>query len=319
MKKLSKITMLLLCAIICLTGCKKSIVIVDSMPKVYYFDTFKNQLVVQNLPEEFTKLDDEQQKLQYIIQMLVSASNEQDKQSSIVRKPVPIESAINNSNDKNIKIYLKEEYANLTSNEQIGVRGAVVYSLTQLDSIDSITFYVDNQPLTASNGKIIGPVTRSNIKLSALAPNPVITQYTLPLYFVNEKGELIKEERGISVSDPASIEKSLIEELIKGPNSGQLQPSLPSNMKVNEAVTVNGVCQVDLSLDLKSKFFTSTEVKERMLYAIVNSLTEIIDVSTNAQKIKKVAFLINGKSDIEFTPNIQLRNTFERNEDYIGE
>ncbi len=318
MRKLNKITILLLFALISLTGCKKSIGIVDSTPKVYYFDTFKNELVGQTLSEEFVELNDEQEKSQYIIQMLVASQTEQENQGTLTRKPVPIESAINNASDKNIQIYFKQEYRDLTPNEQIGVRASVVYSLTQLDSVDSITFYIEEQPLTSSSGKIIGPITKSNIKLSALAPNPVITLYTLSLYFVNDEGELVKEERGISVSDQESIEKSLIQELIKGPNSEQLKPSLPPNIKVNEAVTVNGVCQVDLSLDLKSKFFNSEEDKERMLYAIVNSLTEITDIARNAPKIKKVAFLIDGKSDIEFTQDIRLRDTFERNEEYIA-
>ena len=312
------VILIILILIVSLTGCNKSIGILEGIDTIFYFDISKNELVEMPLPKKFTDLNDEQDKSQYIIQLLTCDIEKQENES-IVTKPIPIKEAINNISEKNIQIYLKDEYNTLTSNEKIGIRASIVYSLTQLDSIESISFYIGDQPLTSSNGKIIGPVTKSNIKLSTLEPNPAITPYTLPLYFVNDSGKLVKEDRGIHVSDPASVEKSLIQELIKGPNSDILSPSLPPDTIVNEAVTSNGVCQVDLSFDVKSKFFTSIEDKERMLYAIVNSLTEITELTNDAPKIKKVAFLIDGKSDIEFTQNIQLRDTFERNEDYIEE
>lgn len=318
MRKINKIIILLLFLMLSLSGCTKSTEIIDSVPKVYYFNNTKNELVAQELSQEFNDLADDQQKLQYIIKMLTSNKEQQGTANSIVTKSLPIMSAISNTNDKNVQIYFNEEYNDLTINEKIGARASVVYSITQLDSIQNVSFFIEDQPLTASTGKIIGPISKANIKLNALAPNPVVTLYTLPLYFVNNEGELVKEERGISVSNPESIEKSLIEELIKGPSSKQLSPSLPPNVKINEVITVNGVCQVDLSLDLKSKFFNSDKDRERMLYSIVNSLTEITELTNNVPKIKKVAFLIDGKSDIKFTQDIQLRDTFERNEEYIG-
>ena len=318
---MNKIRLLILVSIVAsisLSACKKDINIVGNISKIYYFDTSANKLVEQPLPKDFELLNSDQERCKYIIDLLTTNEARQQGQG-VTNEFVPIKSAITNLDDKNVQIYFDEEYSTLTPTKQIGIRASVVYSLTELDSIENVLFYIEDQPLTASNGKVIGPISKANIKRSVLEPNPAITPYTLPLYFVNSEGKLVKEERGTHVSDLASVEKSLIEELIKGPNSDELKASLPPDTKVNEVVTVNGVCQVDLSFDLKSRFFTSNKDKTRMLYAIVNSLTEITEATNNVSKIKKVALLIDGKSDIEFTPDIQLRDTFERNEDYIEE
>lgn len=307
---------IILILLVSLSGCTKTKIKSDDSPQIYYFDSTKGELVNAPLGEAFLSLETDQEKVQYIIDELAMNKNIQGN-ALVVTHPMPIIGVV--TNDRIVEINFSNEYNSLSAQERIGIRAAIVYSLTQLDSIDSVEFYIEDVPLTTSTGKVIGPISQANIKLNVLEPNPATTPYTLPLYFVNAEGKLVKEERGIRVSDPSSVEKLLIEELIKGPNSEGLSPSLPSDMKVNDATTTNGVCQVDLSFDLKSKFFTSPEVKERMIYAIVNSLTEIPKLRTDIPKIKKVAFLVDGKSDIEFTKEIDLRDTFERNEAYIGE
>lgn len=299
-----------------LSGCTKTKVKLNDSPQIYYFDSIKGELVNQPLGDAFSKLTTDQDKVQYIIDELVMNKNTQGN-TLIVTHPMPIIGVV--TNDRVVEVNFSNDYNHLSAQERISMRAAIVYSLTQLESIDSVDFYIEDIPLKTSTGKVVGPISQANIKLNVLEPNPATTPYTLPLYFVNAEGKLVKEERGIRVSDPTSVEKLLIEELIKGPNSEGLAPSLPSDMKVNDATTTNGVCQVDLSFDLKSKFFTSPEVKERMIYAIVNSLTEIPKLRTDIPKIKKVAFLVDGKSDIEFTKEIDLRDTFERNEAYISE
>ncbi len=309
---------LLLVVLISLSGCTKTTIQSDGSPQIYYFDTTKGELFSQPLGAAFLSLGTDQEKVEYIINELAMNKNIQGN-TLVAINPMPIIGVTTNINDRMVQIKFSNDYNNLATQERIGIRAAIVYSLTQLDFIDSVDFYIEDSPLTTSTGKVIGPISQANIKLNVLEPNPATTPYTLPLYFVNAEGKLVKEERGVRVSDPTSVEKLLIEELIKGPNSEGLSASLPSDMKVNDATTTNGVCQVDLSFDLKSKFFTSPEVKERMIYAIVNSLTEIPKLRTDIPKIKKVAFLVDGKSDIEFTKEIDLRDTFERNEAYIGE
>ena len=299
-----------------LMGCAVSPTKIDDSPKIYYFDSMEGELITQPLGEVFLNLQTEQEKVEYIINELTLNKGIQDN-TLITSVPMPIKGVTTNINERMVGINFSNEYNSLSAQERIGIRAAVVYSLTQLDFIDSVDFYIEDKALTASNGKVIGPISQANIKLNVIQPAPATTPYTLPLYFVNKDGKLVKEERGVRVSDPTSVEKLLIEELVKGPNSEGLSPSLPSDLKVNDAITTNGVCQVDLSFDLKSKFFTSPEVKERMIYAMVNSLTEIPKIRTDIPKIKKVAFLVDGKSDIELTKEIDLRDTFERDEDYI--
>ncbi len=304
---LKKGYLLLLILTLALSGCAKGPQRLDHSPKIYYFDSTKGELVAESLDEEFTILTNKSEQVEYIISKL-KANKSSQKNTLQANNQMPIKGATTNANI--VRINFSEQYLSLPSQDRIGIRSAIVYSLTKLDFIDGVDFYVEDKPLTTSTGQTVGVISQGNIKTNVLEPKPATTPYNLKLYFVNQEGKLEKEERGILVSDPTSVEKLLLEELIKGPKSESLSPVLPSGTKVNEVTTNNGVCQIDLSFDMNSSFFTSAEDKERMIYAIVNSLTEI-------SQIKKVAFLIDGKNDIGLTENIDLRDTFERSEVYI--
>lgn len=290
-------------------GCEKTDHAVVSDTKIYFFDTTRNTLVSEELPEDFAQLQNDQEKVKYIITRL------KDNKSSLIPTvqagpEMPIETT--GIKGRVVTIHFSQAYNDLTPQEKIGMRASLVYSLAELDFIDGVDFYIEETPLTTATGKLVGTVSPNNISKEVLDPNPATIPYTLSVYFANEEGKLVKEEHSVRVSNPNAVEKTLLQELIKGPNSDMLSRTVPSDMKVNDARTTNGVCQIDISFDPKSKFFKDDKDKELMIYSIVNSLT-------SEQQIKKVVIFVDGKNDVEFTPDIDFTDTFERSESYISE
>ena len=295
--------------LIAFTGCERIENRLVSSTKIYFFDTTRNILVSEVLPEEFAKLQDNQEKVKYIITRL--KDNKSSVTTTLQAGPeMPIESQ--GIKDRVVTIHFSEAYNALTAVEKIGIRASLVYSLTELDFIDGVDFYIEETPLTTATGKFVGTVYPSNINKDVIDPNPATISHTLSVYFANEEGKLVKEEHSVRVSNPNAVEKTILDELIKGPNSDTLSRTVPSDMKVNDAKTTNGVCQIDISFDPKSKFFKDDRAKELMIYSIVNSLT-------SEPQIKKVVIFVDGKNDVQFTSDIDFTDTFERSESYISE
>jgi len=130
---------------------------------------------------------------------------------------------------------------------------------------------------------------------------------------------LVKETRVISVSK--DLYKSVLEELIKGPESSELYPTIPSNVKVNSVKISDGTAIVDFSKEIITNFqeiphSSTTEVLA--IFSIVNTLTEF-------EEIKKVKITIEGKNSGEidglyiedFWGHVGIYEEFSRNEEII--
>lgn len=300
--------------LILLVGCgQEPINLSPDTLQIYFFDTSRNELVAEALPEEFMKLKSDQEKVSYIISKL------KENRSTLLaalqmgpEMPIKNDTTSINAKSKVVNIDFTSAYLDLTPQQKIGMRASIVYSLTELDFIDGVDFYVEQIPITTATGKLVDVVYRSDINKDALAPSPATTTYVLTVYFADEMGKLVSEVHSIPGSDSSKVEKLVIEELIQGPKTDTLFPTLPSDMKVNTADTLNGVCQVDLSFDPQSKFFESEEKKTLMIYSIVNSLTEL-------KQVKKVIISINGQEEVKLTSEIDLPKTFERSEAYLNQ
>jgi len=142
------------------------------------------------------------------------------------------------------------------------------------------------------------------------------------LYFAFDTGteaKLAEESREITTA--GSIYQSSIEELIKGPESGELYPTIPSNVRVNSVKVSDGTATVDFSKEIITNFEEiphSSTTELLAIYSIVNTLTAF-------GEIEKVKITIEGKDtgEIEglyiedFWGHVGIYEEFERNEDII--
>jgi len=145
---------------------------------------------------------------------------------------------------------------------------------------------------------------------------------SVTLYFAvytDTDAYLLKETREIPVSK--ELYKSVLEELIKGPQSEELFPTIPSNVKVNSVEISDSTATVDFSKEIITNFeeiphSSTTEVLA--ISSIVNTLTEF-------EEIKKVKITIEGKESGEvdgiyiedFWGHVGIYEEFTRNEAII--
>jgi len=130
---------------------------------------------------------------------------------------------------------------------------------------------------------------------------------------------LVKEIREIPVG--SDLYKSVLEELIKGPETDDLYPVIPSDVRVNSVKISDDTATVDFSKEIITNFeeiphSSTTEILA--ISAIVNTLTEF-------EEIERVKITIEGKDSGEidglyiedFWGHVGIYDEFTRNEEII--
>lgn len=130
------------------------------------------------------------------------------------------------------------------------------------------------------------------------------------LYFKNiETNSLIAEAKCIDVKelykDPYSY---LINLLITGSESEKLETAIPEGTKVNSCTLKGNTVYVDLSKEFIDNAPSGIKEESMVVYSIVNTLTELNEVSG-------VKFLINGKENLAFKDNkVNFKEVFTKND-----
>jgi len=145
---------------------------------------------------------------------------------------------------------------------------------------------------------------------------------SITLYFAvytDTDAYLLKETREIPVSK--ELYKSVLEELIKGPQSEELSPTLPSNVKVNSVEISDSTATVDFSKEIITNF---EEIPHSSTTEVL-AISSIVDTLTEFEEIKKVKITIEGKESGEvdgiyiedFWGHVGIYEEFTRNETII--
>ena len=202
-------------------------------------------------------------------------------------------------------------YLDMNPLYEILCRSAIVRTLCQIPEVETVSFMVGDSPLMDSNEIPIGALNEESFVENAGDEINTYTKTTLTLYFANEKGDRLTSERvEIRYSSNMSVEKLVVERLIKGPITKNAYPAIPSNTKIVSIATKDGICYVNLDDGFLGQGY---DVLEQIpVYSIVNSLTEIPGIS-------KVQILINGETNIAYQESIRFETLFERNLDLIEE
>jgi len=150
-------------------------------------------------------------------------------------------------------------------------------------------------------GKEIKSISNSGRTLEALGKEDIImansqqsnNNYSVLLYFADNKAQLKSEKRVVEVTEGTSIEKAVVEEIIKGPAAGGLYPTVSAKTKVIDASTKENICFVNLSASFITDNAGSSTQEYLAVYSIVNSLCAL-------DGVEKVQFLIEGESKESF-------------------
>lgn len=109
------------------------------------------------------------------------------------------------------------------------------------------------------------------------------------LYFPKADGSGMGfEYRTVSIDENSSAQRSIVEELIKGPTDPRLRSDIPPETVLLSINTENGLCTVSLSAAFLGSDATTKETAMGAVYSIVESLTSV-------KGVVSVQFLIDGR------------------------
>lgn len=213
--------------------------------------------------------------------------------------------------DKKLEIHFNSTYEKLSAAKEVLLKAAVVQTLSQLSEVEYVCFFIENSPLTDNLGKEVGYMRAEDFVQNT---GSLLYSYQvgeLKLYFANEQGNaLITENISVRYNSNTSIEKLIVEQLLKGPSKEGLYPVIPPETKVLGVSVKDNVCYVNLDEGFLNNTYTIDP--KITIYAIVNS---IVDGGASSQ----VQILVNGESDITYMGTVDLSKPLSRDQNLVEE
>ena len=286
--------MLMLMLLLC--GCNSS----SQESGCFVYCLNPNETAIVPVPYTLTSKDIGDQ-TEEMLAMLSVQSEEADYVSAIP-SDVSIESF--EMGEGNLAIHFSREYSGLTTTREALLRAAVVKSVTQIEGIDTVSFYIMDAPLTDSAGNILAAMSSSSIIDDFGAAQDSMTQTTLALYYSNSTGDaLIREERAVHYNSSVPIEQVIMQYLAMEPTTEGASSIFVSDSKVSSITTSEGICYVDLDPSVMTQ--ENGISNDVLIYAIVDSLTELDGIS-------HVRIGISGNTQSDASQTGMISGTYER-------
>ncbi len=215
--------------------------------------------------------------------------------------------------DGTVTIDFSNDYLQMTHMGEILSRAAIVRTLTQISEVNYVTILVDGNPLMNQSGVPVGVMTADQFIDNS--GNVINTEEiaSLSLFFANEDGDrLVQINREVVYSSNISLEKLVVEQLIKGVQDDEegAYSFLNPDTKIVAVTVRDGVCYVNL--DELFLVPTSSASAEVVLYAISNSLVELSHVN-------EVQFFVNGENELTYKETMPLSESYRRNLELVQE
>lgn len=212
-------------------------------------------------------------------------------------------------NDETLTLNLSPEYRDLSPNEEILVRAALVRSFVQIEGVQYVQFLVEGETLMDAAGLAVGLLNADSFIENDGKEINAYERVNVTLYFATVDGKnLVSGQRSVVYNTNVSMEKMVMEQLIKGPQVAGYYPTINPETKILSVTNKDGTCYVNLSEDfLKQTYDVTTDV---VLYSIANSLIDLSNVS-------RVQIQVGGNSQIVYRETVSLETPLERNLDIV--
>ncbi len=252
---------------------------------LYFYNENSNGVVEE--AREIT-YDKTEEIIPQIIKEIVKGPRQTDKKR-IVKKGVKLNDIIYGDNGYAV-IDLNDKF--LSNDNTLDVLAAytvikAVCNAYPVTGITHVKLTVEGDDIATSDGKTLDYLTYEDIKLSDTAQR---TKKEVLLYFKNsEKDGFGAEIRKLEISTEESLEKAVVEALLKGPKSDKLKQCVFGELISVD--TKDGVCFVNLAFSFVEK--NSGEGAFAAVYSIVNSLTELpgidgVQILVDGKKLDKI-------------------------------
>lgn len=287
-KKIGIIFCLILCFLLCACGEKTK---GENEMYVYYLNADKNTLIKEVYPT-----------------LSVEAALKKLEFHGVLTSKVKVERFRNM--DGNLDLFFHADYSTMDKSTEVLTRAAVVQTMTQIKDVQFVTFYVDESLLTDGDGVEIGMMSAEDFVQDTGSSKSTTQTKDLILYFADADGQTLREKKvqGVRYKGNTSVERLVMEQLIKGIVEEGYQSTVPDTTILLGVSVKEGVCYVNLD----SKFISDSYDlnPEVVVYSVVNSLI----ANGNALKVQ---ILIDGASDVIYKNTVDLSRPLTGNESLI--
>ena len=248
------------------------------------------------------------EQVQYVLDALEKPAEESEDYQTPFQNNVRVEEF--EIDGKQVDLTFNEKYTSLDAAEEVLLRAAVVKSLVQISGIDYVSFYIGEEPLMAADNTPVGLMSNEDFIQNVGSSLHSYQSTSLTLYFANKDGDkLVKETvNNVRYNSNISMERLVIEQLLKGPSSSGAYATIPANTKILSVSTRDQICYVNFDQELMN--MKSNVKPEILIYSIVNSIVE-------SGMAGQVQISINGESNINFGESVPLDQPLSRNLDLV--
>ena len=271
--------------------------------QVYYLNREETAII----PVDYALMAEDREDAVAELVEQMRAEPEENELKSTIFASIEIYS-IRMSDDKLIIDFAKT-YKDMQPTTEILVRAAIVRTVTQIEGVKTVEFEIEGESMIDHAGIVVGAMNKDQFIDNAGTEINAYQEVTLQLYFANADGTaLVPVTRKVEYNTNISLEKLVMEQLIKGPEVTGGNPTINPATKIINVTVNDGTCYVNLDQTFLTQVYTVNS--EVTIYSIVNSLVELDDVN-------KVQILVNGQSEVSYRESINLNTTFGRNLDLV--
>ena len=205
-----------------------------------------------------------------------------------------------------ITLTFDDSLASLTAVGLSVAAGCIARTLWEYGGYETVILKTQTQLLNGKKQLVLHP---ASLVLHDRSAEQLYAQLTL--YFSDSQGRfLMEEQRSELVESDDSLPEHILRALIAGPQSAQLQPTIPEGTALLSVSVLDGVCLVNFSSEFRQNR-PKQQLTERMtVFSVVNSLTQL-------EEINSVEILVEG-NPIDRYHYLDLSDALVRDESLIG-
>lgn len=180
------------------------------------------------------------------------------------------------------RVNLSEKYGGLSGVALTVADYCIALTLCQAPGVEGVVIDVEGEPLSYRDYDVLH---ESDVILSSAEDEPFYL--SVDLYFLQRNGALAPEHREVLVSGDTTPAEAVLSALLAGPQDPDLYLPFPEDAHLLSVwVDSSGACGVNFDAAFRDQAPSSRAEAKLLLYAIVNTLCEIPNVSTVSLQVE---------------------------------
>jgi germination protein M len=139
-------------------------------------------------------------------------------------------------------------------------------------------------------------------------------QREIKVYFADKDAVRLAPERRFAEvgAGPAADAKAIMEELIKGPLSAELYPTIPTDTRLLNAYAIGDMIVLDFTHELQTNHAGGSTGELLTVYSIVNTITQ------NLEGIRRIQMLVEGEEIESLAGHLDLTKPLSPNTERLA-